>query len=505
MRKQSKIFFMMALVMVAGFSCNSHPEIPRDTIVVGISLFPEQMDPRLSTDAIGQKINKLIYSGLVRIDAHLNVVDDLAKEHFVRDKLTYEFHLRDGVRFHDGSPLTSADVKATYEMIRSDTIHSPHKVTLSVIDNIETPDALTVIFKLKKPFSPFLTVMSLGIVKQGGRDQLVGSGPYHLISKAQDRDGIVLERFDDYHGTKAKTRVLVFRLVQEASLRALEMIKGRLDLVLNDLPYVLLPELKKRENLRVTSAPGINFSYLAFNFNNPYLKNRDVRKAVAMAVDREKLIAYKLYGYARVADSLLSPVHWAYASGLTPFYYDLTAAKKLLDKAGFPDPDGDGPLPRFTLVYKTATNKERIEIVQLIAESLEKIGIHVTIKSYEFGTFYRDIRQGNFDLFSLTWSGITDPDIYYTVAHSSQFAPNGGNRGHYRNLEVDRLLDLSRQTVDPDEIQSLYVQIQKIIYEDFVYVPLWYEDNVAVMRTNVKNFELMPNASFWPLTQVEKE
>lgn len=495
----------MALVVVAGFSCNSHQEIPHDTVVVGISLFPEQMDPRTSTDAIGQKINKLIYSSLVRVDAHLNVVDDLAKEHFVRDTLTYEFHLREGVLFHDGSPLTSADVKATYEAMMGNTIQSPHKTTLSVIDKIETPDALTVVFKLKKPFSPFLTVMSLGIVQQGGVNPLVGSGPYRLIAQSQERNAIILERFDDYHGARAQTRALIFRLVQEASLRALEVIKGRLDLVLNDLPYVLLPELKKRENLRVMSAPGINFSYLAFNFNNPYLKNRDVRKAMAMAVDREKLIRYKLFGYARVADSLLSPVHWAYASDLTPFHYDLDAAKKLLDEAGFPDPDGDGSLPRFELIYKTSTVKERIEIVQLIAESLEKIGIHVTIKSYEFGTFYRDIRQGGFDLFSLTWVGIIDPDIYYTVAHSAQFSPAGGNRGHYQNPKVDELLDLSRQTVDPNEIRSLYAQIQKIVYEDLLYVPLWYEDNVVVMQNNLKNFELMSNASFWPLTQVEKE
>lgn len=495
----------MVFFLGLSVACQSGNKIPSDTIVIGIDKFPENFDPRLPTDSISQKINKLIYSGLLKLDQNLQLVGDLAKDFEMKDAQTYVFHLHEGILFHNGQKLTSSDVKATYKSMMDVTLKSPFQASLSIIESIETPDDLTVIFKLKKPNSPFLTLMSLGILPKNPQKKMPGTGPYFLNTKSNSRDVVLLERFDAYFGPKAKTRNLVFRVIQDSTLRVLELIKGRIDLVQNDIPYVLISRLQQEQDIGFLHSAGINFAYMAFNFKNQNLSDRRVREAITLAIDRERIIKYKLAGMAIPANSLMSPEHWAHDETLPQFQQDLAKAKKLLDETDFKDPDGDGPQMRFRLVYKTSSVKERIEIAQLIAENLAQISIGVDVKPYEFGTFYRDIRQGNFDIFTLAWVGLTDPDIYYSVFHSQQMPPNGANRGFYKNPELDTLLEKSRIATDQSELKNIYQQIQKIVYNDFVYAPLWYENNFAFVNKNVKGYQLRANASYVGLTEASKE
>jgi peptide/nickel transport system substrate-binding protein len=504
----SRVLSLIILV-VSLAACQSHRPIPKDTIVIGVDLPPLQLDPRLSTDAVSSKMKHLVFSGLMKFDDSLEIVPDVAETYDVSDDgLRYAFLLRSGVFFHDGSGLTSADVKATYESMMDPKLGSPYQGSLGIVEKIETPSTERVIFILKKPFPPFLTSMTLGILNESQalkfrdgsvleRDAIAGTGPYAFERGQRDWDEkIEFVRFDRYFGPPAKTECLVVRVIQDPTLRAMELLKGRLDLVQNAIPYALVPVLKKNGDLSFASGNGVNFNYLAFNFANPYLKRREVREAIALAVDRDRIIKYKLAGLARPADSILSPGHWAHAPDLKPFSFDLRAAKKLLDEAGFLDPDGDGAATRFDIVYKTSTNKERLEIVQLIAENLRSIGIGVTVKSYEFGTLSRDVRQGDFDVFSMTWVGVSDPDIYYSITHSSQVPPAGANRGRYSNPGLDALLDASRAETDPDKRRVLFHRIQKIAYEDFVYVPLWYDENFVATGKSLTGYSLRPDASW---------
>lgn len=501
------VSFIIVLVSLA--ACQSHRPVPRDTIVIGVDLAPLQFDPRLSTDAVSSKMKHLIFSGLMKFDDTLAIVPDIASSFTVSpDGLRYEFTLRGDVEFHDGKKLDSSDVKATFESMRDAKLASPYKGALDILLTIETPGPDRVAFVLAKPFLPFLTLMTLGILTgeqadsyRDGRvltlNELAGTGPYMFVKGQTDTDEkIELIRFEKYFDGVAKTPKLVVRVIQDHTLRAMELMKGRLDLVQNAIPYVLVPVLKEKADLGFDSLSGVNFNYLAFNFKNPNLKNRKVREAIAHAIDRDRIIKYKLAGLARPADSILSPGHWAHSPELKPFAFNLDVSKKLLDEAGFADPDGDGPLTRFDLVYKTSTNKERLEIVQLMAENLRSIGIGVTVKSYEFGTLSRDVRQGDFDVFSMTWVGVSDPDIYYSIMHSSQVPPVGANRGRYVNPEVDRLLDESRIETNSDKRREIFYRIQKIAYEDLVYVPLWYDDNFVVTRKNLSGYSLRPDASW---------
>ena len=169
-------------------------------------------------------------------------------------------------------------------------------------------------------------------------------------------------------------------------------------------------------------------------------------------------------------------------------------AKKLLDEAGYPDPEGE--VPRFKLVYKTSAKKDRVELALLIADYLRAVGIEVEVSSYEWGTFFRDIKNGNFQMFSLTWVGVTEPDIYYYAFHSSQIPPIGANRIFYYNPTLDLFLEQGRTTLDENKRREIYGQVQKIIYDDFVYVPLWYENNVVAVQENVVGYTLRPDAGF---------
>jgi peptide/nickel transport system substrate-binding protein len=173
--------------------------------------------------------------------------------------------------------------------------------------------------------------------------------------------------------------------------------------------------------------------------------------------------------------------------------YDPGRAKQLLDEAGFSDPDGNGPLPRFRLSFKTTNIDLRRRIAEALKEQLQEVGIELEIRSYEWGTFYSDIKKGNFHLYSLAWVGVMDPDIFYQIFHSQSMPPAGDNRGRYHNAELDRLLDQGRATTDAAARKLIYRRAQEIIADDLPYVPLWWWKNVVVKRPELRGFVPYPD------------
>jgi peptide/nickel transport system substrate-binding protein len=174
----------------------------------------------------------------------------------------------------------------------------------------------------------------------------------------------------------------------------------------------------------------------------------------------------------------------------------------LLDEAGFPDPDGDGPRPRFRLSFKTTNIDLRRRIAEALKEQLLRVGIELELRSYEWGTFFGDVKNGNFHLYSLAWVGIEDPDIYYQIFHSSSMPPNGDNRGRYNNPEIDRLLTQGRATVKRSERQLIYREVQRLLAEDLPYVPLWWWKNVVVKKPSVRGFVPYPDGELISLKRV---
>jgi peptide/nickel transport system substrate-binding protein len=289
-------------------------------------------------------------------------------------------------------------------------------------------------------------------------------------------------------------------------MRGLELQKGTLDLVVNELGPDLVYQLKQDARLQEIDAPGVDYQYLAFNTRDPILRDVRVRQAIAYAIDRQAIVDHLRRGLATPADSFLPDLSWAHASDVFFFPHDVAKAKALLDAAGYPDPDGDGPRPRFRLTFKTTTVEYYRLQAAVIQQNLQEVGIALDIRSYEFATLFADVLAGNFQTYTLQWAqgALADPDILRRVFHSSQTPPAGFNRGFYNNPKVDELLDRATTATGEPERRKLYGEAQRVITEDVPYVSLWHIRNVAVAQRALTGITLSPLGDFLFLRNVAR-
>ena len=504
----NRAFFTLLLISLAmsPSACGRGGEEFSGYITVALEANPTNLDPRYSLDVASSRITQLVFNRLVRKDRNARIVPDLAVRWERPDPTTYVFHLRKDALFHDGGPLTAADVAYTFRSILDPKSASPKRGRYKMIREIETPDPFTVVFRLAKPFSPFLSEMTAHIVPvraeragSGFGRNPVGTGPFRFVRFVTDQEA-VLEANPRYHEGRPQVAGVRYKVLPDGVVRIFELQKGTVDLAVNTVSPDSLARLEKTPGLKVMRAPGTNFSYLGFDLEDPVLSNPKVRRAIAHAIDREPIIRYLLRGLARPAEGLLPENHWAYREDLKPVPHDPDLARRLLDEAGFPNPDGGRP--RFRLSFKTSQNETRIEIAEVLQEQLRRVGIALDIRSYEWGAFFSDIRKGAFQLYTLTWVGVTDPDIYHYIFHSGNVPPHGANRGRYRNADVDRLLERGRTAYAPKTRREAYGRVQEILGRDLPYVNLWHATNVAVLNRRVRGFVLYPDEDMISLKDV---
>ncbi len=461
---------------------------------------PTNLDPRIGADAYSEHVHGLIFSSLLGRDDNMNPIPDLAESWEIPDPLTYIFHLRHGVKFHDGRPLTSADVKYTFDTILAGPLKTPKRGSLKPVGSIGAPDAFTVVFHLREPYASLLwtlTTPGIGIVPAGsGADfaqHPVGTGPFRFVSYTVDEQ-IVLERNSDYFGAAPKIQTLHMRIVTDALVRALELRKGSADAAINSLTPDMVVTLAKEKDVRSDQQAGTSLAYLAFNLDDPVLRRREVRQALAYATDRKTIIQYLLRGQARPASSLLPPNHWAFDPDLPQYDFDPARAEALLDQAGLRrGPDGI----RLHLTLKTSTDESARLTSEAIAEQWKKVGVALELRPLEFATLYTDITRGTFQIYSLRWVGANnDPDIFEYVFSSKKFPPDGANRGHYQNTALDALLNQARVEMNREKRKELLFHIQKIVAADEPYINLWYVDNVCVHRVRLSDIKMSPDGSY---------
>ncbi|MDP8225306.1 MAG: ABC transporter substrate-binding protein [Candidatus Lernaella stagnicola] len=498
------------LLLFVFSACAGSPPPPADTLRIALEGNPTNLDPRFATDAYSVRILALVYEGLLAAAADGSVEPALAESYEILDERTYRFRLREGLAWQDGQPITSRDVATNFRFLADPENKCPVQDTFRRITSIDTPDDRTVILHLDEVFAPFLDKMTRPLVPahrltpDSLADDPVGSGPYKL-TEFRRGELVVLEASENYRKGKARIPRIEFRVIGNDTTRLLRIRKGDVDLVQNAVPPFAVKFLSELPGRRVIRETGVNYSYLGFNLQDKrgLVDKIKVRQAVAHAIDRHQIIDSLMFGMARPATGLLAPSNWAYEPDVPTYPYDPARAKRLLDEAGFPDPDGDGPALRFTLSYKTSTNKLRMRIAEVMAQQLSEVGIGFERRSLEWGTFFQDIKSGNFQTYTLTWVGVTDPDILHYIFHSSMQPPRGANRGRYVNAQVDRWLEDTRREPDRDKRREQFSRVQKQLAADCVYVSLWWADNVVVHTNRLRGFFIRPGGDYLSLAGAE--
>jgi peptide/nickel transport system substrate-binding protein len=495
----------------------------------------KSIHPLLGSDAASERYRQLMYNSLMKKNERLDYVPELAESaQTAPDGLSATFKLRDGVKFHSGKPLTSADVKYTFDQLLRPDSKSPKSPSFfetlpatggaggggnsnssaaapaatrqPFITSIETPDARTVVFHLRKPWLElYANMLPVGIIPEGSFDALEqapnGTGPFKFVAQNKGERSVDMAANEEYWEGAPSIKQLRVRVILDAGTQQAELQSGTAHIALNT---ALTPDavvaLGNSPNLKVEQSPGANIQYLGINTEAEPLKDARARRAVAHAIDRGSLIKNLLQGQARVAHSMLPPESWAYAEGQV-YNFDPAQAKRLLDEAGLRDPDGDGPQPRATkpIVMKiSATNAVARQSAGVIQNALKDVGLNVSIETLEDNTLREQLVNGQYHLTIGRWVGGNQDPIFLRDLFT--FLMGAGNyrfnRSRYSNPEVDKLLGEAVNTADRARATALYRQAQEIISRDMPTLPLWYPNNIAIAQKSVGNIQVDPSADW---------
>lgn len=512
MRTSKLIVALIVISSVLALSCRRRS----NTFVIALGDNVRTLDPigSPSVDAASERIRTLIFNSLVKKNEKFDYVGELASDIKRSDDGTiFTFTLHEGVKFHDGRALTSADVKYTLDLVFSSNFAksaSFYEATgadkHSYIKSVEAPDQKTVVVTLIKPWVGLLSnLVPVAIIPKDSyeseKQHPVGSGPFKFLSYDNSQQVVDLEGFSDYWEGAPHIQSLRVRVISDMNALQAELRAGRVDIA--PMPTSLSPDavklLSQDPNLQVQSFTGSNVNLLTLNTTSAPLDNVKVRQAIAYAIDRESMIKNLLLNYAKLAHSILPEESWAYSPG-QKYSYDPAMAKKLLDEAGFKDPDGDGPQTRFSkpVIYKVSgSSAAGRNYAGVIQNYLKEVGIPVSIETAEANTVFDEVRRGHFQIFYSQWVGGNQDPIFYKDLFASSEIPTetraSRNRSRYSNKELDAILDEAVNTVDRTKGLELYKRTQEIVSRDVPVFPLWYQSNIVIARKGVGGIEV--NAS----------
>ncbi|MCL2723823.1 MAG: ABC transporter substrate-binding protein [Polyangiaceae bacterium] len=443
----------------------------------------ETLDPRYATDAVALRTTRLVHAGLVRLDeTTLAPMPYLARGWTWMDPETLRVELRDDVRFHSGARFTSRDVVATLHAFADASVASRHARVVDAISSVTAESDHAVRIHLARPHATLLTDLELPILREDEAagpprpdGTLDGLGPFAVEERTP---GEITLSPAAGSAMPLPRHAVVIRTVHDENARALRMHAQRADLVVNGLSPTLLPSLEKVQGVSIVGRPGANLTYMLARTDQGWLASAHVRRALAMAIDRHTIATTLFAGHAQVASTLLPPSHWAHTDE-PPLPWSPAKAREELAEAH---------AGRLHLTLLTSTDRLRGTIARVIAQELSDVGVDVDVVPLELGTLLARLSAGDFELATLQLPEFTEPNVLRVFLHSSSIPPAGANRARIRDPEVDRLLDDGDRTLSPDMRKQIYAELERRVRDQAWILPLWHEDQIAVMNPRAQGF-----------------
>jgi len=501
----------LAICVLLASSCQREPDIRYpNTFTVSSGADAKRLLPPLAGDSTSGDIAGLLHNGLIKYDKDLKLVGELAESFQASpDCREVVFHLRKGVKWHDGEEFTADDVVFTYETFTNPEVPTPYGDSFGPVESVTAVDNYTVRVVYEKPYAPALESWGMGMMPRhhlGGkkiddeqytRRNIVGTGPY-MLKKWITGQLIELTANPDYFEGRPGIDSYIMRVIPDPATEFLELKTGGIDMMSLEPPQYKLKSGTEffKQYFRKFRYPSFGFTYMGYNLKHKKFSDVRVRRALGHAIDKKKIIKGVLLGYGRPATGPFPPESWAYNPDVNDPEYNPELAKKLLMEAGWkPGPGGrmekDGEAFTFTLVTNKE-NQKRGKAAQIIKEDLKAIGIEMDIQVLEWQTFINEfINKRRFEVALLGWRLSLDPDIY-DIWHSSKTGEREFNFVSYNNPEVDSLLIEGRQTCDIEKRREIYRRIHEIISEEQPYTFLFVPDQLPVLHKRFKGVEQSP-------------
>ncbi len=504
-----RIKFLLLASIVFLPACGSQVPFSPDTLRISIGAEPDTLNPLTSSDAYSGRVLDYVNDTMIERNRDtLEYEPKLADRWEVSaDHLTYIFHLKKEVRWHDGQPFTADDVVYSFQKIQDPTVEAPFlRVYYADIDRVEKIDQWTVKFVYKRPYFLGLSVCgTLPLLPKhlfnDGTDfnshplgrKPVGVGPYRFVEWKTNKK-IVLERFDDYWGSKPAIRRIEFKIITDDAIAFQVLKKGELDFaVIRPIQWIKQTDSEKFNSLfskHKYLLPG--FNYIGWNHTSPIFSDKKVRQAMTYLVNREKLLEKINFGLGRVVEAPFFVEGAQYNHHLPSRSYNPDEARRLLSTAGWTDSDGDGILDKegkkfeFVFLYPSGS-KFSERMAPILKEDLKKVGIEMAIERMEWAAFLSRIEKKEFDATSLGWSTGFEDDPYQ-VWHSSQAdETRGSNFISFKNAEADQLIEEARTEFDEKRRNSLYHRFQEILYDEQPYTFLFANYSLVVTSRRFQN------------------
>ena len=471
------------------------PEKGGGTLIIATLADATSLDPHLGSDIPSANVYcEKIFEGLVRQNEAMEIKPALATEWKRVDPLTWEFKLRRGVKFHDGTPFNAAAVKKNIERVLDPKTASPRKSLFEMIKEVKIIDDYTVQIITKYPFTPLLANLShysAGMISPKAIDEQglklgqnpVGTGPFKFESWKPGQE-ITLVKFNDYWGEKPKVDKVVFKVIPEDSTRIAMVETGEAHLA-EPVPVNDVERITKSATMKLLRFPALGVDYIGFNVKKKPFDDVRVRKAIYHAIDTDAILKGVFNNVGAKLNAPMGPKVWGYNPDLKGYSYDVAKAKELLKEAGYPN--------GFDTTIWTNDNKIRIKLAEVVQSQLKAIGINARIKVLEWGAYLDATGKGEHDLFILGWSNMTgDADYNQYFLFASKAIGYTGNRSFYSNPEVDKLIDAGRMESDPAKRKEIYYKAQAIEMDEAPVIMIRNQELLVAASKKVQGLAMHP-------------